>query len=60
MPRWVGDELRQVRTGAQDARLAAIRATAEAAAAGNCGDHEHAARQRELAASYQALHDVYR
>jgi len=27
-PRWVGDELRQVRTGAQDARLAGIRAAA--------------------------------
>ena len=29
-PPWVGDELRQVRAGARDARLAALRATAEA------------------------------
>ena len=30
-PPWVGDELRQVRAGARDARLAALRAAAEAA-----------------------------
>ena len=29
-PQWTGDELRQVRFGAAEARLAAIRATAEA------------------------------
>jgi conjugative relaxase-like TrwC/TraI family protein len=39
-PRWVGDELRQVRTGAQDARLAAIRAAAEAEAAQRRGQQE--------------------
>ena len=33
-PRYVGDELRQVRAAAWDARLAALRATAEARAAG--------------------------
>ena len=32
-PPWVGDELRQVRAGARDARLAALRADAEADAA---------------------------
>ncbi len=59
-PRWVGDELRQVRTGASDARLAGIRAAAEADAAQRHGHHEQASRQRELAASYQAMHDAYR
>jgi len=59
-PRWVGDELRQVRAAARDARLAAIRAVAEADAAQRHGHHDHASRQRELAASYQALHDAYR
>jgi len=58
-PRWVGDELRQVRTGARDARLAGIRAAAEAEAARRRGHHEEASRQQELAASYQALHDIY-
>ena len=58
-PRWVGDELRQVRTGARQARLADIRAAAEAEAAQHRGQHEEAARQQELAASYQALHDAY-
>ena len=32
-PQWIGDELRQVRAGAWEARLAAARASAEAAAA---------------------------
>ena len=59
-PRWVGDELRQVRTGAAGARLAAIRAEAEAKAADGCGQDEAAARHRVLAASYRALHDAYR
>ena len=58
-PQWVGDELRQVRTGARQARLTAIRAAAEAAAAQRRGRHEQASQQRELAASYQALHDIY-
>ena len=39
-PPWVGDELRQVRAGAQDARLAAIRADAEAKAAANRGQRD--------------------
>ncbi len=59
-PQWVGDELRQVRLGAQEARLAAIRADAEAKAAARRGDDHAAARQQTLAASYQAMHDAYR
>jgi hypothetical protein len=58
-PKWVGDELRQVRTGARDARLAGIRAAAEAEAARRRGQHEEASQQQELAVSYQALHDIY-
>ncbi len=59
-PLWVGDELRRVRTGAAGARLAAIRAEAEAKAADSCGQEEAAARRRVLAASYRALHEAYR
>jgi hypothetical protein len=59
-PQWVGDELRQVRTGARDAHLAAARADAEAAAADRSGRREDAVRHRVLAASYRALHDAYR
>jgi hypothetical protein len=59
-PRWVGDELRQVRTGADEARLAAIRADAEATAAHHRGQHDDAARHQVLAASYRAMHDAYR
>ena len=58
-PRWVGDELRQVRTAAQDARLAAIRAAAEAQTAHHHGQHEQAGQQQQLAASYQAMHNAY-
>ena len=59
-PQWVGDELRQVRLGAQEARLAAIRAEAETKAAADRGDEQGAARQQVLATSYQAMHDAYR
>jgi hypothetical protein len=59
-PLWVGDELRQARAGARDARLAALRATAEAAAARRRGPPGQAAGHEALAASYQALHDTYR
>ncbi len=59
-PQWVGDELRQVRAAAWEARLAGLRASAEAAAAGHRGDQDTAARHQELAASYQALHEAYR
>jgi conjugative relaxase-like TrwC/TraI family protein len=59
-PRYVADELRQVRAAAWDARLAGLRAAAEAGAAARSGDHENANRQWELAASYHALHEAYR
>jgi hypothetical protein len=59
-PQYVGDQLRQVRAAAHDARLAGLRATAEATAASHRGDHNEAIRQQELAASYQALHQAYR
>jgi len=59
-PKWVGDELRQVRAAAWDARLAGLRTSAEAAVAQQRGDHQEAARKEELPGSYQALHDAYR
>ncbi len=58
-PPWVGDELRQARAAARDARLAALRATAEAVTARHRGNPEEATRQQALAASYQAMHDAY-
>jgi hypothetical protein len=59
-PPYVADELRQVRAAAWDARLAGLHAAAEARTAGQRGDHDHAAAQRKLAASYQALECAYR
>ena len=59
-PKWVGDELRQVRLGAQEAHLTAIRADAEARAAVDRGDEQTADRQQILAASYRVMHDAYR
>ena len=59
-PQWAGDELRQVRAGAWEARLAAARASAEAAAARRSGHHEAAARHEALAASYTAMEAAYR
>jgi hypothetical protein len=59
-PRYVGDELRQARAAAWDARLAGLRAAAEARAAGHRGDHHHAAAKDKLAAGYQALEQGYR
>jgi hypothetical protein len=59
-PQYVGDELRQVRAGAWDARLAGLRAAADARAAAQRGDHDHAADKHKLAASYQALEQTYR
>ena len=58
-PQWTGDELRQVRLAATEARLAAIRAAAEARAAHRQGRHETASQQ-PLAASYSAMRDAYR
>src|SRR5205085_10001186 len=43
-PQYVGDELRQVRAAAWDARLAAVRAAAEAEAAHRRGQYEDAAQ----------------
>jgi len=59
-PLYVGDELRQVRAAAWDARLAGLRAAADARAAEQHGDHDQAAKKHELAASYQALEQAYR
>jgi hypothetical protein len=58
-PWWAGDELRQARTGDWDSRLAALRATAEADAAARQGRRDQAVRQRDLAASYQAMRKAY-
>ena len=49
-PQWVGDELRQVRDAAWDARLTGLRAAAEADAARCRGDHRQATREQERAA----------
>ena len=59
-PPYVADELRQVRAAAWDARLAGLRAAAEARAAGHRGDYDHAAAQHKLAVGYQALEQAYR
>jgi hypothetical protein len=59
-PPYVGDELRQIRAATWDARLAGLRSAAEARAAEYRGDHDHAAAQRKLAASYQLLEAAYR
>jgi hypothetical protein len=59
-PQWTGDELRQVRAGAAEARLAAIRARAEADTARRQGQHAKATQLQVLAASYQAMHDAYK
>ena len=59
-PQYVGDELRQVRAAAWDARLSALRAAAEARAAEHRGDHGHAAAGHKLAVGYQALERAYR
>src|SRR6185437_1772819 len=45
-PRYVGDELRQVRGAAWDARLAGLRSAAEAHAAEHRGDDDHAAARQ--------------
>jgi hypothetical protein len=59
-PQWAGEELRQVRAGAWHARLAGIRAAADAHAAQKHGHHHQAGQKHALAGSYQALHDAYR
>jgi conjugative relaxase-like TrwC/TraI family protein len=59
-PTHVGKELRQVRTGADDAHLAAIRAGAEAQAARARSDHQVSVRHELLAASYRGMESFYR
>jgi conjugative relaxase-like TrwC/TraI family protein len=59
-PPYVGDELRQVRAAAWHARLAGLRATADARAAEQHGAVGQAAKKHALAASYQALGEAYR
>ena len=56
-PRWAGNELRQVRLGAEDARREAIRRQAEANVAADADTGE---RHRQLARSYQAMEAFYR
>jgi hypothetical protein len=58
-PRWLGDELRQVRGGAEEAHLSAVRADAEAHAARDWAREDLAAQHEVLAASYRAMHDAY-
>ena len=58
-PRFVGPELRSVRTGAREAELTRARAAAEARVAESRGDHAQAERQRGLARSSQTLRAWY-
>jgi hypothetical protein len=58
-PPWVGDELRQVRQGGEHARLAAIRAQAEATVARHSGRDDAAARHESLRDGYQAMTAFY-
>jgi hypothetical protein len=58
-PPWVGDQLRQARAAAWEARLTGLRVGAEAAARQR-GARGTATRQQELAASYHALYQAYR
>ena len=59
-PQYVGDELRQVRDAAWDARLTSLRAAADARAAQLRGDHRQATQDRERSRSYHALEQAYR
>src|SRR6185437_9569020 len=59
-PRHVGRELRQVRTGADTANLAAIRAQAEERIASERGQHDRASRHHLLARSWAAMETFYR
>jgi hypothetical protein len=58
-PPWSGDQLRQARRGAGDARLGAVRARADAAIAQRRGHRDAAARHEALAGSYQAMEQAY-
>jgi hypothetical protein len=59
-PQDVGNELRQVRDAAWDARLTSLGAAADARAAQLRGDHRQAIRDQERACSYHALEQAYR
>ena len=59
-PEYVGQELRQVRAAAWDARGGGLRAAAEGRAAAQRGDDDRAAAAHKLAAGYQALERAYR
>jgi hypothetical protein len=59
-PRYVTRALRQVRIGAEDAELQAIRRDALAQAGRQRGQEHVAAANEELAASYRAMADAYR
>jgi len=59
-PRYVTTALRQVRMGAENAELQAIRRDALAAAARDRGQQAAATANQELAASYRAMADAYR
>ena len=58
-PPHAGRELRLSRLGVFNAGLGAIRAAAEASAARKAGDYDRARRHEILAASYQAMRDLY-
>jgi hypothetical protein len=59
-PRYVGDELRQVRLSADDAARTATLAAAEAKAARERGEEEIAGRHETHAASAKAMETTYR
>ena len=59
-PQYVGDELRQVRDAAWDARLTSLRADADARAAQLRGDHRQAIQYQERSRSYHVLEQAYR
>jgi hypothetical protein len=59
-PRYVTTALRQVRMGAEDAELQAIRRDALARANRERGQENEATANEELAASYRAMADAYR
>jgi hypothetical protein len=58
-PQHVADELRQVRAAGWHARLAALRASAEATAAARRGQHDRAAQQQQVSGSYHVLYQAY-
>jgi AAA domain/TrwC relaxase len=59
-PRWVGDQLRHVRTGADTAEREAVLATARAEAARKQEKHDQADLHDTLAGSYRAMAVRYR